>query len=173
MTSPSNAPSRNLRKLGHVKPPVDAAQALLAALRAELSWRKQRYGAGGVFSDRLIVQGFASVPCENDHIRKIAQAMSPFVNTDVLEDVDAMAFKHVDWHNDYWPRVGGRAPYFFHLFLSGGGKLFVGKQSLTVRRGDVIMHSPNVQHKFVPNTPQTVTMCVTGAANATALKGCK
>lgn len=99
--------------------------------------------------------------------------MSPFVDTSVLEDVDVLAFKRVDWHNDDWPHVGGRAPYFFHLFLSGGGKLFVGKQSLTVRRGDVIMHSPNVQHKFVPNTPRTITMCVTGTASAAALKGRK
>lgn len=167
----SNTPSRNLRKLGNVKLPMDAVQVLKDAMRADMSWRKQRYG--GAFYDRMLIQGFATSQRTSVSLQSLVQMMSPFVNTAALEDIDAIAFKHVDWHNDNWPRVGGRAPYFFHLFLSGGGKLFVGKQSLTVRRGDVIMHSPNVQHKFVPNTPQTITMCATGAANATALKGCK
>ena len=131
-----------LKHLGKVSLPRGCAASGMATLnKTQLRYRG--------LSQTVLDSRFAD---EIKHrLSEIASEALKWVSQESL-----LIYRKVGAHSDEWDDVRYKkrfvAPAFLHVVLSGRCDIRAGQKALSVKRGDVFLLNPNVQHEVVSST---------------------
>lgn len=88
---------------------------------------------------------------------------------DRMDETSVLIYGNVADHDDAWQQIrspGDRRKRlvdsgFLHVFISGSGVITVGNKKVAFKRGDVILHNPNVTHSVATTTKYCASVVVT------------